>query len=96
MATAKPWGHMVMFGFTILAIVYVLVLCVKNMLRYNQYKNEHAQIYRTYTTAVALNRDYNEQLRGMQKPGYWEDLIATRLGYVRQGEDVYWVLEPSK
>ncbi len=94
MATAKPWGHMVIFGFTILVVLYVLVLGVENILRFNQYKREHAQVYQSYVTAVDLNRDYNEQLRGMRKPGYWEELIATRLGYVRQGEDVYWIVGP--
>ena len=88
--------HPVSSFITFCLFVYVCSLGIKNIIRYNGFKLQYADLVSELKKETRLNRTYKNQLLDMKTKTYWETKAREKLGYVKPGETVYKLISPSQ
>ena len=83
------WKNISFFFVTLVLVVYVCCIGIKNIFRYNKFKLEAQENERVLKHLTFQQDAYNKKLLSIENEGTWELLAKTRLGYVKKGEVVY-------
>lgn len=91
----RPLVRLVFFGFTVVVLLYVCCIGIKNVFRYNSFKLTQAHTQAVLDRVQLRNSRLKQQMQAMEADHYWELTIKERLGWVKQGEIDYRIL-PKK
>ncbi len=81
--------HIGFFTMTVIILIYIFYIGIKNILRYNAFKQELSNAFLQLEEEYRLNRLYKRQLADIDKPEFWEIQAKEQLGFVKKGEVVY-------
>lgn len=95
MKKAKLLPAFSLFVITIILLLYVTTIGIKNFFRYNRFKSE----YKTVLTNLKIEKQryasMESELTKMKSNDYWEWEIRQRLQYVKPDEEIYkFIIKP--
>ncbi|RAP32946.1 hypothetical protein DID77_03820 [Candidatus Marinamargulisbacteria bacterium SCGC AG-439-L15] len=74
---------------TSIAWVYIFVVGIKNIFRYNGFKQELNKLTMQVDNAKIEHQQLQIQIKDMKDPLYWDLLARKQLNYKRNDETVY-------
>jgi len=78
-----------LFFVTIVILVYVTSIGIKNFFRYNIFKSEYKDVLTELNQEIKRNTSLTTELNQMKQVDYWEMEIRKKLNYIKPGEEVY-------
>ena len=69
--------------------VYSSGISLRNLLRYNMFKQELIESEMSLNEQEEINRRYNEEIVLMETDDYWMLEAKKKLGYIQAGEYIY-------
>ena len=79
----------VFYVFTSLAFIYIFFIGIKNIFRYNMFKQEHSSLNQQFARASRVNSELKETMRKLQDDDFWEMHARKKLGFIKKNEKVY-------
>ena len=84
-------SRLVLLGTTVVLLVYVSCIGIRNVFRYNRFKIDCDQALQQLDFSQKKNDHLHRQLKQIDDNSYW-DLKAKEIGYIAKGDVVYKVL----
>lgn len=81
--------HGAFLSITIIGLIYVSSLGIKNIFRYNKLRFEHEEAVQAYQLEKTRNQSFQEKLHLMKSNHYWELTAKQKLGFQKPKETVY-------
>ena len=74
--------------FTSAAFIYIFFIGIKNIFRYNIFKQEHDILQAQLLKESQINTNLKSQIQALDTPEYWEMQAREKLGFIISGERV--------
>lgn len=84
------------FIITLIILVYICSIGIKNIFRYNKFKLEYRLLNAQLTKEKQRNIQLKQRLTMLKKPFFWEMIAKQKLGYIKKGETVYKIIRSQK
>ena len=81
--------------FTGLVFIYVVSIGIKNLIRYNAFKFEQKGLIKSLEKEQKIHQDWTDRFDKTHSDEFWELEAKRRLGFTKQGEVVYKLINPS-
>ncbi len=93
MQTVKNQSIQGIVFLTILSIIFIYVcgIGVKNLFRYNMFLSEYKELEKSFYETQVLNQQLKQRLLQIEDVSFLEMQIKKKLGYVHDGEIVYYL-----
>jgi cell division protein FtsB len=93
---SKFFFHVFLFGFTFSTFIYISYIGIKNVFRYNAFKRDYEQVVDKLGLLAQKNTQYKQKLLSMGQNKFWEKEAKLKLGFVKQGEEIYRLVDIKK
>ncbi|MDA1353967.1 MAG: septum formation initiator family protein [bacterium] len=72
--------------------IYIFAIGIKNVFRYNEFKQELLALRHQHAEAESESEFYTQQLNAMETEVFWEHEARRRLSYIKANEKVYKII----
>lgn len=84
--------RLIALGAIVSISVYIFGIGIKNIFRYNEFKQELFALRKQHANALAENEFYSQQIDAMESEVFWEHEARRRLSYIKPQEKVYKII----
>jgi len=91
----RPIQRFLFFSATALIFVYICSIGIRNVFRYNNFKQAYEQTASDLKYEQELHQLYKQEISEMNSQEYWELKARDRLGFIKKNEKVYIVTEKN-
>jgi cell division protein FtsB len=86
---ASKFVNSLLFSLAILILIYISSIGIKNIFRYNEFKQENESLKIAFENELIINKQLTSEVKLLKDESYLENLVRTTLFYIKPGEEVY-------
>jgi len=96
LARLVAFRQFIFFGFTLILLVYVCCIGIRNIFRYNRFKIDYEVSVQALNNQLRLNSDYKQKLAATSQNEFWALEAKQQLGLVNKYEITYQLITNNR